>query len=223
MVDSIGPIAALRVLARVTEVDGQDGHHGDDNDDNNDDDNCKDGQHDNDVSLFLPSDSLPPQFFASLLSSSSSSSSSEPRRRAFDSALEKFDAHLWKNRPREILPDCAATLLGGTRNDDYDDNDAERGETNDRDQAPTNSELSATFLAPHQVPPEDAATHWGVFASSTSLIHRPCRGCGVELGFVVSNADKRVVICACGCVFHRPCLIEACAESGEAEEECPFC
>ena len=44
-----------------------------------------------------------------------------------------------------------------------------------------------------------------------------------ELGLVVSNTDKRVVICACGCVFHRPCLMEACAESGEVEEECPFC
>ena len=127
--------------------------------------------------------------------------------------MEKYDAYLWTKRPREMLPDSVAALGSGG----YEEG------TDDGTMTFTSSflDVDATVLPPSRVKPEDAATHWGIRLPSLSLAESLCRLCGIKLLGVVSAADKRVVVGACGCAFHRPCLREA--MEGDGEEYCPFC
>ena len=193
--DSLGPLSALKVLSRLTG-------------DKTLDDLTPDDSSSTPLPppITLPPSAIPIEFFLALFDTQSTDSNST-RRKAYDSALEKYDAYLWTKRPREMLPESVASFAGGG----YDD------ETTTSSFA----DVDATVLPPSRVAPEDAATHWGIRLPSLSLAESLCRLCRVKLIAVVSAADKRVVVCACGCAFHRPCLREA--NGDDDEESCPFC
>lgn len=215
LAEALGPLAALRVLSRVT------------------------GDATIDLSPFesldssatpapalppplppiqIPPSAIPIEFFLCLLTTQSSSQLSS-KDDVYDSLLEKYDAYLWTPRPRQLLPDCAASLTSSRVHSD---------ESVDIGGSPDEA-LDAAVLPPMLVSAEDAVTHWGIRLPALSLAESLCLLCRAKLSdFVTSTdgrTDKRVVVCGCGCAFHRPCLREAAAAATEDDDDfaCPLC